>query len=514
MFAPAATHNLLTRTAAPILGGAGVAIFSVVLLSGRSLLWVAFPLCAGLVLIPSIVATDRMAYWLGLFLLALPFDISKTFMSGDRATALVEQVGGLWGPVALNVHLIDLALLPLLGVWLLGKFRSRERIWFPRISYVPVACLCFITVTATVAPSPYFAFLELIKQWKYFVIYVFAADVLDARRLRTVVLAILIPTLVLQGGLTLARYRFQYFEPFFGETLGRISEAVSGEATRSVTGESEDSHKRGFGTFYHANPTAMHLELLLPFALALAINSRKRLWRWLYGSVFVLGAAALYVTFCRAGMAAFLGSTLACILVASLRGGIPRRVLVPLGSLILLAALCLVPAIAAYMRTRPTDTIYHMQHLHQGVLIALRHPIFGVGLNNSSLVRPYLTPGGLTDEEAQLPIHSGHLLGLAETGVIGFGLYVGFFVLIGIEAFRQSKSRDVITRTFAIGILGAYAAMGIHMTTDYLGVEAFFALLWMYAGVVVAQRRSEPLAGAEPASRWAATRRAPLLAGL
>lgn len=514
MRAPLVTSSTLVRTAVPILGGAGIAAVAAVLLSGRSPLWVALPLCAGLVVIPSIVVKDRLAYWLCLLLLTFPFDISKTFMEGDRAIALVGQFGGPPGPVALNVHLIDLALLPLLVAWLLRKFRSGERIWFPRISYVPLTCMCFVTVTATVAPSPYFAFLALIKQWKYFVIYLFAADAFAVRRLRTAVLVILVPTLLFQATLTLARYRLQYFEPFFGEALGRLSENVMGEATRSVTGDKEDSQQRGFGTFYHANPTAMHLELLLPFALALALSRHTRWWRFLYVSAFVLGAAALYVTFSRAGMAAFLGSTLICLVVSSWRGLIPRRVLVPLTAASFFAGLCLVPALVAYMRIRPEDTVHHMQQLQQAMIIFFHHPIFGVGLNNSSMVRPYLIPGGVTNEETQLPLHSGHLLGLSETGVIGFGLYLGFFVLIAIEALRQSRSRDVLTRTFAIAILGAYTAMGIHMTTDYMGVEAFFALLWMCAGLVVAQRRDEAVGCAATAHALVTAGRAQLRAGV
>jgi hypothetical protein len=421
--------------------------------------------------------------------LTFPFDVTKSFMSGDRATAMVEQVGGTWGPVALNVHLIDLAFLPLLGLWLMRRMGKRERIRFPRTSYVPLACFSFMTLTSMVAPSPYFAFLALLKQWKYFVIYIFAVDVLDSRRLRTAFLAILVLTVVLQGALTIARYRLQYFEPFFGDSLGRLSTVVVNDATRSVTTDTADSRLRGFGTFYHPNPTAMHLELLLPFVLILALSSPTWRWKLAYASVFALGAAGLYFTFSRAGMVAFLVSMLTCVLVASLRGLIPRRALMPIAGALLFAGLGLVPMLVKLMQSRPEYSASHMEHLQQAVIIALRHPIFGVGLNNSSLVRPYLVPGGVTDEDSQLPLHSGHLLGLAETGVIGFGLYLGFFVLIWIEAWQQSKSQDVLTRTFSIGIIGAYTAMAIHMTTDYLGVESFNALVWMYAGIVVAQRR-------------------------
>ncbi|MBP1688284.1 MAG: O-antigen ligase protein [Deltaproteobacteria bacterium] len=508
------------RIGLPVFGGLGIAALAALLLSGGSLLWVALALGAGFVLIPSLVVSDALTYWLCCFLLTLPFDVTKTFMNSDRLIALVQQLGGPWGPPALSVHVMDLALLPLFGVWLVRKIARQERLWFPRISYLPLAFLCFTTLTAAVAPSKYLAFLALIELWKYFAIYLFAADALDVRRLGKPILAILLLTLLMQGSLTLVRYRLQYFEPLFGETFGRIPAKVLGEAegTRNVATDEAGSLQRGFGTFYHANPTAMHLELLLPFALALALSSRWRRWKLLYAFVFAVGAGGLYVTFSRAGLVAFGVSSAVCVLVAAARGVIPRRALVLLVGIGLFAGLCLLPLLAAYMGSRPEYSTAHVEHLRQGMAIALRHPLFGVGLNNSSAVRPFIVPQDLTYEDSQLPIHSGHLQVLAETGVIGFGLYVGFFLLVAIEAFRHLKAEDVYTRVFALGTLGAYTAMCVHVTTDYVGVDAFHAMLWLYAGLIVASRRWEQIRprGAQGVRHrqagFGAARRAPIIA--
>jgi hypothetical protein len=73
--------------------------------------------------------------------------------------------------------------------------------------------------------------------------------------------------------------------------------------------------------------------------------------------------------------------------------------------------------------------------------------------------------------------------------VIGFGLYVGFFVLVGLEALRRSQSESAVSRTFSLGVLGAYTAMCLHMISDILGSVPFHILLWLYAGLIVGQRR-------------------------
>jgi len=156
----------------------------------------------------------------------------------------------------------------------------------------------------------------------------------------------------------------------------------------------------------------------------------------------------------------------------------------------------LVPLIVAYVSTRPTYSEYHMEHLRQGLTIALHHPIFGVGLSNSSVVRPYLISTGLMYGENLLPIHSQYLIGISETGLIGFSLYIGFFILVALEAFRRTKSDEFYERIFSMGILGTLAAMSIHMITDFMGPVPFHILLWLYAGLIIAQRRGNAPADA------------------
>ncbi len=180
---------------------------------------------------------------------------------------------------------------------------------------------------------------------------------------------------------------------------------------------------------------------------------------------------------------------------------IPVRALVLLAGVGLLTGPFLLPRLAAYLETRPEYSTAHVEHLRHGLVIFLSNPVFGVGLNNSSVVRPFVLRQALTAEESQVPVHSGYLLLLGETGILGFSLCAGFFLLVGIEAFRRSGSADPYTRTFAVGTFGAYAAMSVHMMTDYLGTEAFYAMIWLYAGLIVASRRWE-LPPARPGERW------------
>lgn len=483
-------NALIGRIGLPIIAGACVAGASAVLLAVAEPIWIALLFAALIVLLPSLVVAEPMTYWFIVFLAVLPFDIAKMF--GEQATAFgrLETYGATWGGVApaLSLHLLDLALIPLFGVWLLGKLRRRESIRFPRIGFIPLAYLCFTTVTAFVAPYPYYAFIKLIQMWTFFGIYVFAVDAVDLRKLGRPMLVILMLTLSMQGAVTAARYALQADETALGAAFGQTSKydyIRKNEEAISVTAGESDSATRGRGTFGSPNATAMHIELLMPFAVALLLLERSRRRRTFYAAIIALGVIGHLATFSRAGILALIASTAVCCCIAAFRGWIPRRLLPALVGGALLAGALLLPFLAGFLSTRPEFLSIHIDHLKQGIQVAMHHPIFGVGLNNASVVRPYLVPEGLGHGENLLPMHSSYLIALSETGLVGATLFIGFFAMATLEAFRRSASSDTTTRIFSLGILGALVAMSIHNITDVAGPHALQAMWWLYAGIAI-----------------------------
>jgi hypothetical protein len=177
-----------------------------------------------------------------------------------------------------------------------------------------------------------------------------------------------------------------------------------------------------------------------------------------------------------------------CIYIAYRRGFVPMAVLTGLISTALIVGAVIVPA---YLTTRPEYFTARFDHLLAGIRVVASHPIIGVGLNNSSLVRSLVAPGGETEVERALPIHSHYMIGLAEVGVLGFALYVGFFIWIGVYALRLSTSPVFNTAVFGIAVIGAYCAIATHLLIDFLNNDAFHTLLWFYAGLIIAQTRTE-----------------------
>jgi hypothetical protein len=492
----------IPRAVIPIVAGACVAALSAALADRLPMMWVLLIIVGCAAFIPAIVAKDPLAYWLTLFLLALPLNIWKRLGDVDRIVSVLRDTGALPGALPTPVlQLTDIPLLMMLIIWAVRMAIRKEGIHLSRAGLVPLALLSLMTVTSVIAPYPSVSFFELYRQCKFFIIFLFVSNNLDVKKYGRQIIAILLLGLVLESSITLVRYKFEWVGSLMGGTFGRVGESESAsaygmeeaamdpeEAAEDVALNDPKAKRRGFGTFLHPNATAMYFELVLPFALVLTLISPGIKKKAFYFVAFLIGVAGLFVTFSRGGMVGFLISTMVCIYIAHRRGFVPMAVLTGLISTALIVGAVVVPA---YLTTRPEYFTARFDHLLAGIRVVLSHPIIGVGLNNSSLVRSLVAPGGETEVERALPIHSHYMIGLAEVGVLGFALYVGFFIWIGVYALRLSTSPVFHTAVFGIAVVGAYCAIATHLLIDFLNNDAFHTLLWFYAGLIVAQTRTE-----------------------
>jgi O-antigen ligase len=290
--------------------------------------------------------------------------------------------------------------------------------------------------------------------------------------------------------LTLFRYQFQDFSKVFDTAFGEweVDYYEPVELAQETSGEVF----RAFGTFHHPNVTAMHFEFTLPLILALLLIATKPRYRWLFSGLFLIGVAALYVTFSRGAMLGFLAGSTAVILTAFPRKDFPRWMLVgvlALGLLVLLPFMAI--KLQSYLTTRPEYYTLRIDHLQSGLRMVQINPLLGTGLNNSTLFLPQFAPGGATWQDRAAPIHTHHLLILIETGIVGFGLYYAFFGSLMIRALGFSRAQEFYSATFAIAISGTFAALAVHLIVDYLNIDALQTLAWFYAGLVVSVARSE-----------------------
>lgn len=476
----------LVRYGLPLLGGVGVAVFTTLVTNRLSPVWI-FLVSVGLVaLLPAFLVSDARKYWIGLFLAVLPLNITKIFMTEERARLLIDQVGSLWGNPAPILQLADFPLAALGSVWLLRVAARRERFVLPGIARWALAYLVWVTAGALFAPYPWLAVEEVVREYKLFLVFLVAVNVVDARKMSALVLSLVLAGAALQGAITLVRYQAQSTARLFGDAFGSYEDPW----VSRVTGDEDESAKiRGFGTLRHPNVTAMHLSMTLPMAAATLLAARRTAARWATAVVLLLGLGGLYATFSRGGMIGVLVG-LAVVLVAAVAKSRARTWVLTVAAagmlMLVLTAFLLLPR---YLDTRPEYSTLHFGMIETGLKMAGINPVMGTGLNNSTPFRVHFSDE--TQDELLFPVHNYHLLILIETGFVGFALYYAFFGGILWKSVRLGGSADPDTMALALGVAGAYVGLGVQLMVDYVNLDALQMLIWFFAGLVIALGRAE-----------------------
>jgi O-antigen ligase len=256
-----------------------------------------------------------------------------------------------------------------------------------------------------------------------------------------------------------------------------------------------ETGRRSFGTIPSPAGTGKHLAQLLPLALFLALATRSFGKRSILLFLFLVGAAATYLTFSRAALTGILGGAALAPMLAYWRGFLSKRAV----ALLLLAAVgsCawLTPIIYSSLIARPHNVDIRREQYSTALRMIASAPILGVGLNNSAGQQRVYSPTSSseplddpTKHSHTNPIHSFYLTLAAETGVVGLLLYAGFFILVIRDGWRVSRSPDRDIALAALTVLVSLVSLFISVAADPLHEEAVHTLLWFSAGLVSAFR--------------------------
>jgi putative inorganic carbon (HCO3(-)) transporter len=135
------------------------------------------------------------------------------------------------------------------------------------------------------------------------------------------------------------------------------------------------------GLFSNPNDLALHLVTMIPISLVLMIGSRGVLKKTVYLGCSLLLMAGLVATFSRGGFLGFM-----CV-VAFMIWKLARRNRLIFGGIALAMMLATIPLAPSAYRSRISTTsddsaIARTDDLKRSILIAARHPLLGVGMDN------------------------------------------------------------------------------------------------------------------------------------
>lgn len=237
-----------------------------------------------------------------------------------------------------------------------------------------------------------------------------------------------------------------------------------------LTGELETARIAGRikGLFENSNDLALHLVSMIPIAVALGLGGRNPLKKLVYLGGAALMVAAVVVTFSRGG---FIGLVAAGLMLVR-RLGRKNRVATT-GALVFAVILFLALAPGAYSGRLSSifsgadltgSSSQRTEVLKRSVWVALRYPVFGVGIGNFYHKSP-----------RNLVTHNAYTQVASEMGLAAMVVYI----LLQIHPLRrlrlienQSYSKPEQARFYYLSI-GLQASLVGFMVSSFFGAVAY-----------------------------------------
>ena len=248
------------------------------------------------------------------------------------------------------------------------------------------------------------------------------------------------------------------------------------------------------GLFDNSNDLALHFVTIIPIAFVLAFENKNPLRRILFWGITLLMIAAVIITFSRGG---FIGLIVMVLVLVRKLGR--RNKTTAMAALVLGVVFFLAVAPASYSGRLSTifdsaadvtgSSSQRTVVLKRSIWVALRYPIFGVGLGNFH-----------HKSEQELGTHNAYTQVAAETGIAAMVCYIIFLVhpfrkLRMIE--RELFERKEYSRLYylAIGLQGSLVA---YMVASFFAAVAYQWYVYYLVAYAIALRRIYYLREAQP----------------
>jgi len=461
---------------------------------------VALLLAGILVSLPVFLLEDSKPYWLGLFLVAAHLGIAKSLLDG---LTVLDALRIDYGPFVFvpEVRARDLPFLMLLLLWGNDLRLGRATLYLPAVSWLALGFLGWGAVSLVSAPSRYMAAVEWVRQAKFVLIFLYAANNLGSKRMVRWLWLLILFMVLFQGGVTVFRFVFGYYDSFFGDLFGRTLVVRGANADLSLSSEGWLSGVRNsFGTTMSGGVTSQLLILGLPFA-ALACMRIPLFTRGFARAIpFGVGLMAFMLTFSRSSVIAGVATLGLCYVFAVRRRYLSRPVAlgIGLGTVLVLAAT--IPLVTTLLTRRPENVEIRLEQYKTALPMIRDHALLGVGLNNSTgeaqrYGRYSYSLIDVSNRTAETPIHSFPVTLLVETGIVGFLLYAAFFATVAATAWRLARPPvDPDDACSALAFLLGMVGLALAVMTNPLFDDGVQTFLWLYAGAIVAiaHRVTEP----------------------
>jgi len=232
------------------------------------------------------------------------------------------------------------------------------------------------------------------------------------------------------------------------------------------------------GLFSNPNDLALHLVTFAPISLALVLGTRGLIKKLLFLLATVLMVTGVVATFSRGG---FIGLA-AVVFFLAWKLASQHRILVFAGGLLLIAVLFIAPSDyrSRLATTNDDSAVARIDDLKRSVLIAVHHPVFGVGMDNYIL---YSNSNHAT--------HNAYTQVAAELGLPALAIYL-FLLFATIKNLRKVETDSAPARKrepFYYLSIGMQASLIGFMVSSFFASVAYLWYLYYLIGYAVCVTR-------------------------
>jgi hypothetical protein len=443
-------------------------------------------------LLPTFFLRNFRLYWFAIFLYSTQFEIKKNLNDGLAVIDGLNIDYTIWN-FTFDVTATDLVLLILLAIWANDLRFNGKHMGIPRTGWLALGYLGICLISILGAASPYLGFVELSRQIKFFIVYLFAANCLDSKNAVRVLVIVGVMILATQAGMTVARFETGYMTPLtFGDTFQSLSQI---NEYLAVDRSTEGSTVRAYGTLASPGSTVRLCMMVIPFALFLCVRNPLFGMRLAFAVLTAFGLTGLLLTFDRAF---YITTAVQSVLVFLIM--LRDRMLRPEAAvLIVLLALAGAAAVShplyQQFTVREDSMSVRFRQYEAAANMIFDHPLLGVGLNNGTgEKRNYVdVTYNPRDPETRFyvePTHNLYLSLASEIGIPGVLLFVAFFARAAGLAWRLSRrSTDPEIRWLANALVVVFCGVAMNGLMDPLQEYSVLVFLWLYAGLTVGLTR-------------------------
>ncbi|HKS09694.1 MAG TPA: O-antigen ligase family protein [Pyrinomonadaceae bacterium] len=239
------------------------------------------------------------------------------------------------------------------------------------------------------------------------------------------------------------------------------------------------------GLFDNSNDLALHLVTIIPIAFVLGIEKKGLIRKAIFFPITLLMVAAVIITFSRGGFLGLIAMTLVLARKLSRRNKSAALATLVLGVIFFLAV-----APASYSGRLATifdsgadltgSSSQRSQVLKRSILVALRYPIFGVGIGNFH-----------HKSFQELGTHNAYTQVAAETGIAAMVCYI----ILLIHPLRKLRllERDMFERNdtshYYYLAIGIQASLVGYMVASFFAAVAYQWYIYYIVGYAICLRR-------------------------